>query len=192
MPANLFSDPPLIPMGDSGLMLAPGANVPGVGMANAPGVGIASPAAPTPTAPASNPSFREKLSALPWWGKALIALGEGANQYSGRPSALQAAVKSDQQERLIQTAQLKEHLSALDDYSRIASRLTGDAKTKFVEDGRGELNKLRPGLAGGRITPTVRKGGPPVSLSANLLIRSLAWGLPTKTTWAAISPLQPR
>jgi hypothetical protein len=156
MADTLFEDA-IVPPADSGIMLAPGENVPNVGFGSdtsmvpnpagvttpAQGIGMAPSAAPSAQA---NTDLRTKLQNLPALGKALVALGAGADAARGVKPQLFSALEADRKDRLEKAVELKAHMEALTDFSKVAKTLTGDAKTNFVDDGVKQLNGMRPGL----------------------------------------------
>lgn len=158
MPA-LFEDQALVTPPDSGLGLAPGANVPGVGLADDSGPndplrmgvedGIAHGEASAALAvPRLSPrdEVRAKFDSLSGLGKVGAALSEFGAGVAGRTSPMQVQIENERKNRLLGIAELKENVSALEHGVSVSQKLSGDAKTGFIDDYAAQLDKASPGL----------------------------------------------
>lgn len=167
MAETLFDDP-LVSPGASSVLQAPGQSPPGIGMAadtfsagsageaspelmaqiaalpqtDTGGIGLA-PELPAGTKPSTVKNMIEGMTPAQ---KVFAALGEFGAGVTGKHSPLALKAEQQNKDRLLQMAELKENVSALEHGVAVSQKLSGEAKNGFVEDYAAQLDNASPGL----------------------------------------------
>ncbi len=159
MPLPLFDDPNIAPPPPGGLLLAPGQDVPGVGMGKPDaGIGVSAPAqadigpvaapaaaaapasAPAP-APAANDTVQSRFANMSPAGKFFAGLSEFGAGMQGKPSPLQAKVNQERLSRQQDTEELKANLGVMRDAVNVAQNLSPEARDKMISEVGAKMDK---------------------------------------------------
>ena len=138
----LFNDP-IFDTQQNNLSIAPGANVPGVGMADQ--NPIYTPEA-ADVAPESQMSEKQRaVSGMGIGEKITTAMGEFGAGIQGHPSPLQARINSEREAKKVKIDEFQAMTKAMDEGMTLSSKLSGTKRADFNKIYAAHMDKMSPG-----------------------------------------------
>jgi len=111
------------------------------------GIGIGSPSAPiSPQMPTQVDLRKQAIERMSTGEKIGGALGDFGAALLGRPLPLDQRIEQQRRDRLEKLSSFKIHTDALEDGVKMIGKLSGEARTSFVNSYAEQLESVRPGL----------------------------------------------